>query len=435
MIVKQKAYIFILIILVLAVLAALFISSQFFKIPFPRKDFKLGLDLKGGVHLIYQADLSKVEEADRPQAMEGLRDVLERRVNLFGVSEPVVQVQGERLIIELAGTIDPAQAISEIGKTPFLEFREQKDNYQEIIDKNKKIIEENGDQSTLEDPFRATPLTGRYLKRAEVTFDQITGAPSVSLEFNEEGAKVFGEVTEKNIGKILAIYIDDMLISAPVVQEKISQGRAQISGRFSVEQAKELATNLNAGALPVPISLISQESVGPILGKVSLEKSLRAGLFGFLAVVIFMVIVYRLPGLLASFALIIYLTFIAAAMKLFSITLTLSGIGGLILSLGMAVDANILIFSRMREELKAEKNFQNSVLDGFQRAWPSIRDGNFTTLIVTAILFFWGTSFIKGFALTLSLGILVSMFSAIVVTKNLLILFFGTKLEKIKFLW
>lgn len=435
MIVKQKAYIFIAIILVLAVLAGLFIASQFFEIPFPKKNFKLGLDLQGGVHLIYQADLSQVKTEDKDQAMEGLRDVIERRVNLFGVSEPVVQAQGERLVIELAGVIDPEQAIKEIGKTPFLEFREQKDNFKEIVDKNKKITDGQGDQSQLEEPFQATPLTGRYLKRAEVTFDQVTGAPSVSLEFDEEGANIFAQVTEKNTGKMLAIYIDNILISAPVVQEKISQGKAQISGRFSVEQAKNLATNLNAGALPVPITLISQESVGPILGKTSLEKSLRAGFYGFLAVIIFMLLIYRLPGLLASLALIIYLVFIAALMKLFSITLTLSGIGGLILSIGMAVDANVLIFSRMKEELKAGKNFQNSVLDGFQRAWPSIRDGNFTTLIVAAILFFWGTSFIKGFALTLSLGILVSMFSAIIITKNFLILFFGTKMEKIKPLW
>lgn len=435
MIVKQKTQIFVIIISVLAVLAALFISSQFFKIPFPRKDFKLGLDLQGGVHLIYQADLAEIAEADRAQAMEGLRDVLERRVNLFGVSEPVVQVQGERLIIELAGIIDPAQAIKEIGKTPFLEFREQKDNYQEIVDKNKKIIEENGDQSTLEDPFRATPLTGRYLKRAEVTFDQITGAPSVSLEFNEEGAKVFGEVTEKNIGKILAIYIDGILISAPVVQEKISQGRAQISGRFSVEQAKELATNLSAGALPVPINLISQQSVGPTLGLVSLEESLRAGIYGFLAIVIFMIIFYRLPGLLASIALIIYVLLVLSLFKLIPVTLTLAGIAGFLLSIGMAVDANILIFSRMREEMSEGKNFNTSVEEGFNRAWPSIRDSNLNTLIVSVILFGFATSFIKGFALTLSLGVVVSMFSAIFITRTFLRCFVGTRFEKVKWLW
>jgi protein-export membrane protein SecD len=409
-------------------LAFNFIYPQFLRIPFiPEKSFKLGLDLAGGVHLVYQADLSQIEEKDRGKVMDGLKEIIERRINLFGVREPLIQIQGERLIIELSGTIDPAQAIKEIGKTPYLEFREEKENFQEIIEKIKK-----GESS--EDPFKPTLLTGRYLKRAALAFDNVS-RPVVSLEFDEEGTKIFEELTEKNLGKILAIYIDGVPFSTPVVQEKISGGRAQISGNFTVAQAKELAQNLSAGALPAPIELISQQSVGPILGKISLEKSLKAGIFGFLAVVLFMILFYRLAGLLASLTLIVYVIIVLTLFKLIPVTLTLAGIGGFILSIGMAVDANVLIFSRMREEWKKGKDFSMVIKEGFNRAWPAIRDGNLTTLIVAIILFYFGTSFVKGFALTLGLGILVSMFSAIFITKNFLEIFVETKLAKIKPLW
>jgi protein-export membrane protein SecD len=399
----------------------------------PDKPFKLGLDLQGGIHLIYEADLSNIEEKEKASSMEGLRDVIERRVNLFGVKEPMVQVQGERLIVELAGVIDPAEAIRQIGQTPFLEFREEKENYQEILEKNRKVFETKEGQ--IEDPFKATPLTGKYLKRAELGFDQTTNRPLVRLEFNDEGAKIFEELTEKNVGKILAIYIDGIPISTPVVQEKISGGKAQITGQFTVEEARALARNLNAGALPVPIKLISQQSVGPILGKISLEKSLKAGILGFLAVIIFMILFYRLSGVLASLSLAIYAVIILTLFKLIPVTLTLAGIGGFILSIGMAVDANVLIFSRMREELKTGKSFSQSLEEGFSRAWPAIRDGNLTTLLVAVILFGFGSSFIKGFATTLSIGILISMFSAIFITKNFLKCFINTRLERVKWLW
>jgi protein-export membrane protein SecD len=403
-------------------------APHFFNIP-----FKLGLDLQGGMHLIYEADLSSIAKQDKGSIMDGLRDVIERRVNFFGVSEPVVQVQKERLVVELAGVIDQAEAIKQIGKTPFLEFKEQKDNFTEIIDNNKKIIESK--QGEIEDPFQPTPLTGRYLKKAEVSFDQQTYQPLVLLEFDDEGAKLFADLTEKNVGKELAIYVDGILLSAPIVQEKISGGKAQISGTFSIEEAKKLAQNLNAGALPVPITLISQQSVGPTLGKVSMEKSLNAGILGFLAVVAFMIIFYRLPGVLASLALVIYIVILLAIFKLMSITFTLAGIAGFILSIGMAVDANVLIFSRMREELKLDKNLLVSVAEGFRRAWPSIRDSNLNTLIVSAIFFTFGTGFVKGFAFTLILGVLVSMFSAVFITQNFLRLFQGAKIGKNKILW
>lgn len=431
---KKRIYIIVFIIFVFAFLVGNLAYPQFLKLPyFPNIPFKLGLDLQGGSHLLYQADLSNIEEKDRANAMEGLRDVLERRVNFFGVSEPLVQIQGERLIVELPGIKDVSEAIREIGKTPFLEFKTPKEGYEEILEKNKRVIESG--EGELEDPFSPTSLTGRYLKKAELGFEQTTQEPLVLLEFNDEGAKIFEDLTEKNLKKPLAIYIDNILISSPVVQEKISGGRAQITGRFNLEEARELARNLSAGALPVPIKLIFQETVGPTLGKISLEQSLKAGILGFLAVILFMLIFYRLSGIIAAMALGIYVALILSLFKLIPVTLTLAGIGGFILSIGMVVDANILIFSRMREELREGKNFQISLEEGFRRAWPSIRDGNLTTLIVTAILFGFGTSFIKGFALTLSLGILISMFSAFFITRTFLRCFIGTRLEKFNWLW
>jgi preprotein translocase subunit SecD len=238
-------------------------------------------------------------------------------------------------------------------------------------------------------------------------------------------------LTGKNIGKPLAIYIDNVLLSAPTVQEKISGGKAQITGQFTIDEAKKLAQNLNAGALPVPIKLISQQTVGPSLGEVSLKQSLRAGMFGFLAVILFVIILYKFPGFLSSVALLIYILLTMTAFKLVGVTLTLAGIAGFILSVGMAVDANILIFARLKEELAQGKSIPIAMEEAFRRAWPSIRDGNLTTLVVAAIMFFIGSSFVKGFAMTLSIGVLISMFSAIIITRDFMRLFVGTKLAKI----
>ncbi|MCX6760683.1 MAG: protein translocase subunit SecD [Candidatus Nealsonbacteria bacterium] len=443
---KNKTYLTILGIFILTFFAGNLVYPQLLKLNWLKEiPFKLGLDLQGGTHLVYQADLSKIEASNKSESMEGLRDVIEKRVNFFGVKEPVIQVQGERLIVELAGVINPAEAIAQIGKTPFLEFKEYKS--QEIIDKiaaKQKEIEGKTEEEikkidnwemAYEDPFQSTDLTGKYLEKAEVGFDQTTYQPQILLQFNEEGAKIFEEITGRNIGKPLAVYLDYQLTQAPMVNDKISGGKAEITGNFTVEEAKTRVRELNSGALPVPINLISQQSVGPTLGVVSLESSLKAGLWGFLSVVLFMIIVYRFSGLLASLALVIYAILVLASFKIISVTLTLAGIGGLILSIGMAVDANVLIFARMKEERKSGKNFSQSIEDGFNRAWPSIRDGNFTTLIVAAILFGFGSSFVKGFALTLSLGILISMFSAIVITKNFLKLFVNTILEKNNWIW
>ena len=443
---KNKVYVAISIIFVMAFFAgnldypklAKNFQLSIFNLKFLDVPFKLGLDLQGGTHLVYEADLSTVAKEDYDSSMQGLRDVIERRVNFFGVSEPIVQVEEtaghQRLIVELAGVVDPAQAIKMIGQTPYLEFKEQKENYREIIEKNQKA-EETG-EGQMEDPFAPALLTGKYLKKAELGFDQTTGYQAlVSIQFNDEGAKIFEELTKKNIGKPLAIFIDGLPISIPTVQEAISGGKAQISGDFTVEEAKSLARNLNAGALPLPISLISQQSVGPTLGKISLEESLMAGIFGLLAVVIFMIVFYRLPGFFASLALIIYAILNLALFKLIPVTLTLAGMGGFILSIGMAVDGNILIFSRMREELRQGRPFSAALEEGFRRAWPAIWDGNFTLLIAALILFWLGSSFVKGFAVTLIIGTLLSMFSAIFITKNFLRVFVGTKLEKVKILW
>lgn len=462
---KGKTHLIIAIIFILAVFAGNLIYPKYlnqgidwinlkfenlnlkFGLPhFPDTPFKLGLDLQGGTHLVYEADLSSIGEKDKSEAMEGLRDVIERRVNLFGVREPVVQVQKERLVVELAGVVDPAEAIKQIGQTPFLEFKEQRDSdeAQKILDKQKEIEGKNFEelqkvedwQLAFEDPyFKSTALTGRYLKKAELGFEQTTSQPLVHLEFNDEGAKIFEELTEKNVGKQLAIYIDQSPISAPVVQEKISGGKAQISGKFTIEEAKNLARNLNAGALPVPIKLISQQSVGPTLGKISLNESLKAGAFGFIAILIFMTVFYRIPGFFASVSLLIYISFLLAMFKLIPVTLTLAGIAGFLLSMGMAVDANILIFSRLREELKQGKSYLASLEDGFKRAWPSIRDGNFTTILVGLVLFGLGAGFVKGFALTLVIGNLIGMFTAIFVTNNLLKCFSKEKSSRWIWLW
>lgn len=456
--IKQNIYIVVGIIFILAFLAGNFVYPQILKIPFiPERDFKLGLDLQGGAHLIYQADLSQIEEREREVSMEGLRDVIERRVDLFGVREPLVQIQGERLIIELAGIIDPAQAIEQIGQTPFLEFKEQRteEETQRILDKRTEVegflgksieeivpedfqkIQEIPEWNLIfENPnFVSTPLTGKYLENAEIQFDQTTFQPTVAIQFNDEGSRIFGELTEKNVGRILAIYIDQVPISTPVVQEKISGGRAQITGDFTVEEAQRLVRNLNAGALPVPITLISQQTVGPTLGRISLEQSLMAGIFGFLAIILFLIIFYRLPGILAGLSLLIYVILVLTFFKLIPVTLTLAGIAGFILSMGMAVDANVLIFSRMREELKSGKSYSSSLEDGIKRAWPAIRDGNLTTILIGLILFGFGTSFIKGFAFTLVIGNLIGMFTAIFITNYFLKCFIGTRFEKIKSLW
>ena len=603
----------------------------------PESSFALGLDLQGGAHLIYQADVAGISEDGKGDAVEGVRDVIERRVNGLGVGEPNIQTTkvGEdyRIIVELPGVTDVNEAISMIGETPILEFKElnqeperglteeeQKeiDDYnadaesralsvveklnngldfsdaakefsehevsknnggyigfvneygyyapiynwlsgagegeiskgliesldsfnilkrgssrdgevrakashilicylgssqcnepiytkeeakakaQELFDQanaeNFGILakensadpgsrENNGDlgffaksdmvkefadavfsaevgqiigpvetefgyhviyktdetipveyefsaivinkktaQDVLpvQDQFVYTGLTGAQLERTEVVSDSQTSEMQVSLQFDSDGKNLFKEITTRNVGQPVAIFLDGEIISAPTVQQPIVDGQAVITGNFDLAEARLLSQRLNAGALPVPIDLISQQSVGASLGAESLMKSLKAGVIALVLVMIFMILYYRLPGLLSVIALVLYLAVTLAVFKLIGVTLTLAGIAGLLLSIGMAVDANVLIFERLKEELKDGKSLKASVEEGFLRAWPSIRDGNVSTLITCALLIWFGSSFVQGFAITLALGILMSMFSAITVTRILL---------------
>lgn len=540
MAIRKKIWITFIAIIVLAVLAGLvdWPKGPNLKLGNYFKELKvhLGLDLQGGAHLLYSADTKDIEESEKTSAMEGVRDVIERRVNAIGVSEPVVQTSKVgsdwRIIVELPGVTDINQAITAIGETPFLEFKEevqpqalteeQKTQAQayNLLAKQKaediqqqallpdadfgKLANENSEdtasangdlgffgrgqmvtefedavfnaelgkvipnlvqtqygyhiikvneertndsgqlersaqhilittqseEATSSLDFAVTGLSGKQLKRAQVQFDPNTNEPQVGLEFDEEGKKLFGEITERNVGKLVAIYLDGAPISIPRVNEPIKEGKAVITGSFTLEEAKTLARRLNAGALPVPIILINQQSIGPTLGQESIEKSFLAGLIGLVIVVLFMIFYYRWPGILASLALIIYTLLVLALFKLIPVTLTLAGVAGFIISIGMAVDANVLIFERMKEELRAGKTLITAIDDGFDRAWPSIRDSNVSTIITCVILAWFGTSLIKGFAITLGIGVLLSMFSAITVTRTFLRVSLTKWLEK-----
>ena len=398
--------------------------------------FRFGLDIQGGTHLLYRADTKAIAVGQQSDSMDSLRDVVERRINLFGVAEPLVQVEKSagqwQLVVELAGITDINTAIRLIGETPFLDFREVRPDGDRdaILEAQKK--KERMD----EDPyFIPTELTGRHVKGATLNFDQTSGQAEIGLELTSEGGKLFAEITKRNVGKQLAIYLDGAPISAPTVREEIKDGKATISGNFTPQSGKELVGRLNAGALPVPITLIAQQSVGASLGKDSLDRSLFAGLIGFFAVAIFMIIWYRVPGVMAVLALLLYITISLVIFKLVPVTLTVAGIAGIILSVGMAVDANILIFERMKEELNRGRQFEEAVREGFNRAWPSIRDSNVSSLITSAILYWFGTSMVRGFALTLGIGIIISMFSAISVTRTLLFAVMTKKMERMRILF
>ena len=521
----------------------------------------LGLDLQGGTSLTYEADLSNIPEGEETEAMAGVRDVLERRVNAFGVSEPLVQTNraGEawRVLVELPGITDVNQAVNEIGETPLLEFKVEgveeyteeeladikarnteaktkaEDILQQVLDGGDfaQLANDNGEDATApdggdlgyigrgamvknfeeaafgaevgvvpeivetrfgyhiirvdektegvlselnglppEEPaeedavdtdaaegtevepeeviepeeavkvahiliskepetppldplgfnFVNTDLSGKQLDRADVQFDHTTNQPLVSLNFNQEGAQLFEDLTREHQGERIAIYLDGFPISTPSVNQVITGGEAVIQGDFTVEEAQELSRRLNAGALPVEIELVNQRNVGPTLGAEAIERSVVAGILGFILLSFYMIIYYRLPGVIAVVALTIYGLMLLAIFKLWPITLTLSGVAGFILSLGIAVDANVLIFERLKEELRNGKSVRKAVDDGFKRAWLSIRDSNVSSLITCVILIWFGTSVIKGFAITLAIGIALSMFSAITITRNIL---------------
>ena len=410
---KRTAWIFVIAIVLISVAGAFFVYPNNKVLPQLEqlRPWRLGLDLVGGTHLIYKMDLSNVAEADKAQTASGLRDVIERRVNLFGVSEPqvtVAQSQGDYLLnVDLAGISDVNQAIKQIGQVPYLDFR----------------IQETVGTST---DYIPTNLTGKYLTSAQLSFNQTTGQPQVALQFNDEGAKIFEQLTGSNVGNVVGIFIDGYPVSLPRVDEKISGGQAVISGNFSLAEAKSMVQNLNAGALPAPMTLINQQTVGASLGKDSLDKSIIAGLIGTILVIIFMLIYYRSFGLFASIALIIYAILSMTLFKLF-VTMSLAGIAGFLLSIGMAVDANVLIFERTKEEIKRGLAKTAAIKEGFRRAWPSIRDSNISTIITCLILYYFTSSFVRGLALTLLLGVLVSLFTAITVTRNLMAVFVKDK--------
>ncbi len=371
--------------------------------------WKLGLDLVGGAQLVYEVDMNGVLPADRDSVLSGLRDVMERRVNVFGVSEPHVvsskSGNSYRILVELAGIRDPKEAINQIGRTALLEFRE--------------VAEKESGQFDL----LPAELTGRFLQRAATAIDPTTTQIQIQITFNSEGAKIFEDLTEKNVGKPMAIVLDGQIISAPIVREKITGGQAIISGEFSVTEARDLTSLLNAGALPAPVNLVSQQTVGASLGLNSLDRTIFAGIIGTLAVILFMIVYYRSFGFFAAVALLLYIVFTLAVFKSVSMTMTLAGIAGFILTIGMAVDANILIFERSKEEIRKGISRETAIQEGFRRAWPSIRDSNISTILTALILYYFTTSFVKGFALALLIGVLVSMFSAITVTRTLLKVF------------
>lgn len=408
--------------------------------------FKFGLDLAGGSQLVYVADVSGIQESEVPELMSVLREVIERRINVFGVSEPNVQVESgsfvtgknpeQRLIVELPGITDVNEAAKQLGQTPLLEFKlidQEALAAQQAIENlnasntNSAIgnVKVNGE--SVGEAYIATGLTGRYLKRAEVVFGNgnqsgLANEPIVSITFNDEGAALFEKITKENVGEQLAIFLDGEEVSAPRINEGITGGKAVISGNFTPDQARELVRNLNFGALPVPIVLDSTQTIGSTLGEEALRAGVYAGVIGFALLGIFMVLWYRLPGIIAMLALVMYVIMMLAIFKLLPVVLTAAGIAGLILSIGLAVDANILIAERIKEELRDGKSVEDAIKAGFDRAWLAIRDSNIAHIIAGVILFWFGTSLIKGFALVFAIGVVVSMISAISISRTLLII-------------
>ena len=385
---------------------------------------RLGLDLQGGTELIYQADLSASK--NKIKDLDNLKSVFSNRIDTLGVAEPTIQSMGsDRVLIELPGVKDINQAVETIGQTYELVFMtvstdpdavELKDYYEDFTYPNK---------------WKATDLTGRNLTSAEATFENssksIQTDPVVSITFDNAGKEKFAKLTKENLNKQIAIVLDNKIVSAPNVSVEITNGKAIITGQKDIAEAQKLAKRLNEGILPVPAKLIAQRNIGASLGLDSLKKSIIAALAGFLALAIFMIFYYRFPGFLATVALSIYVAISLAIFKLIPVTLSLAGIAGFILSIGMALDANVLIFERMREEIRGGKEAVQAIRDGFMRAWPSIRDSNLSSIITCVILYSFGSGQVKGFALTLAIGILVSMFTAITVTRTFMTLLAGSK--------
>jgi preprotein translocase subunit SecD len=387
---------------------------------------KLGLDLKGGSRLVFEADMRNVKTEDRADALLSARDTIERRVNFFGVSEPNVQTAKVgndfyRINVELPGIENTQDAIKMIGQTAMLDFREEA-----TVDA--KIATQS---SIFERLTIKTGLTGKYIKKSNVQFDSNTGKPTVGLEFNDQGAILFEQITRRNVGKPVGIFLDEYILSAPTVNEAIVGGKAEINGNFTVEGAKKLSISINSGSLSVPVKLIEQRNIGATMGEEQVKKSLMAGIVGLAAVVLFMILYYGRLGFIASLALFIYALISLAIFRAIPVVMTLSGIAGFILSIGMAVDSNILIFERIREERRKGKAFDIAIRLGFGRAIEAIKDANLTTLLVAFILFNpmnWEFlpqfGLVKGFALTLAIGVGTSLFTGVVITKRLIEIFY-----------
>jgi preprotein translocase subunit SecD len=392
-----------------------------------QRDFKtrFGLDLKGGSHLVFEAEMKSINPADREDALLSARDIIEKRINFFGVSEPTVQTlksgKDYRIIVDLPGIENVNEAINLIGQTAQLDFREDASPEAKIATATPILARLT----------KKTGLTGKHVKKSAVQFDRNTGKPVVGLEFNNEGAKLFEEVTKRNVGKPVAIFLDEFLLSAPTVQQVISGGQAVITGNFTFDEAKKLSIAINSGALPVSIKLIEQRQIGPTLGKTQVSKSIFAGMIGLAAVIIFMIAYYGKLGLIASIALLIYGLISLAIFRAIPVVLTLSGVAGFMLSIGMAVDANILIFERIKEEKRRGKADDIAIKLGFGKAIEAIKDANLTTLLVAFILFnplnwdfFPQFGLVRGFALTLAIGVATSLFTGVVITKRLIEIFY-----------
>lgn len=382
--------------------------------------YKLGLDLEGGSHLVFLVETKNLANKDIGDAIEAARNIIEKRINFFGVAEPQVYLLKEghkyKVSVDIPGNKNPQQAIKQVGKVAQLDFREYK---------TKKM--QQGTTSATIPYFAKTKLGGRYLRRAALVFDQQSGKPQVSLVFDKDGGKLFAAITATNVEKPLAIFLDQELLTAPIVQQPIKDGKAVITGNFSVEEAKLLVNSLNAGALPVPIKLVEQKTIEATLGRQNIQKSLVAGVLGLAFVMTFMVAVYKKEGLVALASLLVYAVISLALYKILGIVLTISGIAGFLLSIGMAVDSNILIYERIKEEKLLLKNEQRAVRSGFFRALSAIRSANFNTLLVCFILFnpfnfefLPQFGMVRGFALTLALGVLLGLFTGVFITKNIL---------------
>ncbi|MEN9604912.1 MAG: hypothetical protein RJB39_597 [Candidatus Parcubacteria bacterium] len=400
-----------IIILVIAGLFALYLQKTHITNP-----FKLGLDLNGGIHLVYKADTSKLPAGEVTGSMATLKNVIEARVNAFGVSEPIVQTEEStldgqkvnKLIVELPGVNDTEKAVELIGQTPVLEFA--------------LVRESTSTTATTAPSLIPTGLTGRYITTAQVEYDGQTGRPQVGMVFNDEGGELFAKITRDNVGRRLAIVLDGVVISDPTIQTEILGGKAQITGQYSVQQANELARSLKYGALPVAIELIGTQTIGASLGTDALHASTRAGMYGFIIVGLFLILWYRVRGIIAVIALAIYTIINLVIFKAGGIVMTSAGLAAFIISIGMAVDGNILIFERMKEELKRGKSRAQALRDGFARAWPSIRDSNISSMITAVILYTFAASpMIKGFALVFLIGVAVSMFTAVSISRTFLL--------------